>query len=118
MIEKLTNCPNCGGYLNDSGRCEFCGSKVFDFLSIDFGCRNMPSAKTYIRIKSKGKVYIAPVRVDTVNITIPSDTLYCSDLLGDSGYLTRQSYPNYNVDFIGIGEAIIIDEESRQWNKD
>ena len=113
MIDKLTNCPNCGGYLNDSGRCEFCGSKVFDFLSIDFGSKNMPSAKTYIRIKSNGKVYIAPVMVSTVRMEIPSDTLYCSDLSGESGYIQRRSYPNFNVDFIGIGEAIMIDSEDK-----
>lgn len=110
MIDKLTNCPNCGGYLNDSGRCEFCGSKVFDFLSIDFGSRNMPSAKTYIRIKSNGKVYLAPVIVGGVNIKFPNDILYCDSISGESGYIQHRSYPNYNVDFIGIGEAIMIDK--------
>lgn len=113
MIEKLTNCPNCGGYLNDSGRCEFCGSKVFDFLSIDFGSGNMPSAKTYIRIKSNGKVYLAPVMVGTINVEIPHDVLYCDSLSGDTGYIQRRSYPNFNVDFIGIGEAIMIDCEDK-----
>lgn len=39
MIERLTNCPNCGGTLNEAGRCEFCGSKVYDFLTIDFNSR-------------------------------------------------------------------------------
>lgn len=29
-MEKLENCPNCGGILDDLGRCEFCGSKVYD----------------------------------------------------------------------------------------
>ena len=113
MIDKLTNCPNCGGYLNDSGRCEFCGSKVFDFLSIDFGNRAMPSAKTYIRIKSNGKVMLAPVIVGNVSMEIPCDTLCCSSLSGDTGYIQHRSYPNFNVDFIGVGEAIMIDSEDK-----
>lgn len=37
MIEKLKNCPNCAGILDEAGRCKYCGSKVYDFLTLDFG---------------------------------------------------------------------------------
>lgn len=56
-MEKLHNCPNCGGYLNDTGRCEFCGSKVYDFVNADFD----DYSKTYIRIKWHGKIVTVPV---------------------------------------------------------
>lgn len=74
MIEALKNCPNCGGTLNESGRCSFCGSKVYDFLTIDFNNRNYPSARTYIRMRVKdpkgnSKVVLAPIIVDTVEMT-------------------------------------------------
>lgn len=32
-MEKYNNCPNCGGTLDDTGRCQYCGSKVYDFGS-------------------------------------------------------------------------------------
>lgn len=74
MIEALKNCPNCGGTLNEAGRCSFCGSKVYDFLSIDFNKRECPSARTYIRMRVKdpkgnSKVVLAPIIVDTVEMT-------------------------------------------------
>ena len=74
MIEALKNCPNCGGTLNEAGRCSFCGSKVYDFLTIDFNYRKYPSARTYIRMRVKdpegnSKIVLAPVIVDTVSMT-------------------------------------------------
>ena len=71
MIEKLTNCPQCGGILDEAGRCEFCGSKVYDFLTIDFNNREYGvSAKTYIRVKYNGKVVISPVVVDSMHLDL------------------------------------------------
>ena len=63
MIEKLKNCPNCAGILDEVGRCNYCGSKVYDFLTLDFdGYRsNGKTAKTYIRVRSCGKVKLIPV---------------------------------------------------------
>lgn len=113
MIEKLTNCPNCGGYLNDSGRCEFCGSKIFDFLSIDFNARNMPSAKTYIRVKANGKVMIAPVIIGTMRMEMPIDTIEYSDIYSGVDYIRRPVYPTFNVDFQVVGDIIEIDCEGK-----
>ena len=113
MIEKLTNCPNCGGYLNDSGRCEFCGSKVFDFLTIDFNRREMPSAKTYIRLKVGGKTMIAPIIVGTMSMEIPSNTLEARELCGEVSYISAPAYPTFNIDFHVIGDMITIDSEDK-----
>lgn len=79
-MNKLHNCPNCGGYLNDSGRCEFCGSKVYDFVNVDFD----EHTRTYIRIKSGGKIMTTPVIFHTANIDIHSEQIL-NDI--DLGYL-------------------------------
>ncbi len=111
MIERLTNCPSCGGILNEAGRCEFCGSKVFDFLTISFDRREMPSAKTYIRLKVGNRVVIAPVVINTARIDIRHDSvLECADFDG-SRYIPAPCYPEINLDLMVIGDMIEIDEE-------
>ena len=110
MIEQLTNCPSCGGILNEAGRCEFCGSKVFDFLTISFDHRQMPSAKTYIRLKVGNKVVIAPVVINTARIEVrPNSMLECADFDG-SRYIPAPCYPEINLDLMIIGDMIQIDE--------
>lgn len=76
VINKLKNCPNCGGILNEAGRCEFCGSKVYDFLNISFENNRGISDKTYIRIKVNGKIFIMPVYVSNCNYTMYSSRDY------------------------------------------
>lgn len=75
MIEQLNNCPNCGGRLNEAGRCVFCGSKVYDFAVVDFSGRNRggPSAPLYIRIKTDNGVLLAPVRAMAAELTMSVD---------------------------------------------
>lgn len=87
MIERLTNCPTCGGILNEAGRCRFCGSKVYDFLTIDFSEKNYPSARTYIRIKVNGKIVLAPVIIDNVSMT--TEPLYYDFPCENGSYLKR-----------------------------
>ena len=111
MIERLTNCPQCGGTLNEAGRCEFCGSKIFDFLSIDFNVRGMPSAKTYIRVKTNGKVMIAPVVIGTMSMEMARDTIDCIDTYSGTERIRIPVYPTFNVDFRVIGDMIQIDDE-------
>ena len=77
-MERLSNCPNCGGYLNDNGRCNFCGSKVYDFVAVDFDNHR----NTYIRIKSGGKVMVCPVVFHTADINIRTEPISTDDVLG------------------------------------
>lgn len=65
MIEQLHNCPNCGAILDDTGRCNFCGSKVYDLFDIDIS--NNRGSK-YIRIKTNMGMIIAPVLFNTIRI--------------------------------------------------
>jgi len=105
-MNQLHNCPNCGGYLNDSGRCEFCGSKVYDFVAVDFD----KCCKTYIRIKSGGKILTMPVIFHTADINISSDTISTDDVLG-----TPFRIPYYRrtgtLDFDIIGDTIYEKED-------
>lgn len=99
MIEALKNCPNCGGTLNEAGRCSFCGSKVYDFLTIDFNDRKYPAARTYVRMRVKDsngkfKIIIAPIIVDTVEMT--SKPGYCG--CGYPDYLADLLRPEITLD--------------------
>lgn len=95
MIEQLKNCPNCAGILNEVGRCTYCGSKVYDFLNINFSSRGMPSERTYIRIKVDDRIVLAPVVVNTVSMTMQSNTLYADSF--DGAHLVR-STPTTEID--------------------
>lgn len=111
MIEQLKNCPQCGGTLNEAGRCEFCGSKVYDFLTISFNDRNMPSAKTYVRLKVGDKIVIAPVVINTASFEIRSDSmLKCANLMEGTRYIPAPCYPEINLDLMVIGEMTQIEE--------
>lgn len=41
-MQRLKNCPNCGGILDDEGRCLYCQSKVYDLtgMRIDMDTRD------------------------------------------------------------------------------
>lgn len=85
-IEKLQNCPNCGGILDDWGKCQFCGSKVYDLCDIDVRVRG----NTYIRILTDNQIILAPIRTNAVSIICEKD-----------------SFPTMNVEFVICGDTII-----------
>ena len=87
MIERLHNCPNCGGTLQDDGACRFCGSKVYDFVNITLDYDHWKSP-TYVRVKINGNIIIMPVRFDhlcfeTSYGSLPTGTLEFT-VIGDS----------------------------------
>ena len=96
-MEKLENCPNCGGILNDFGKCQFCGSKVYDFCDIDLrttisksgSASHIKRGKTYIRILTDNQVILAPIITSTANV----DISFSSD-----------SWPLISVEFAVSGE--------------
>lgn len=92
-METLKNCPNCGGFLDDFGRCEFCGSKVYDLSNIDVSNR-VGRGKTYIRIRTDNQVILAPVMTTRINITCQQDC-----------------FPIMDVEFLVCGNTIIQEVE-------
>jgi hypothetical protein len=89
----------------------FCGSKVFDFLTIDFNSRTMPSAKTYIRLKANGKTVIAPVIIDTISAEYHSSDYVCVAEVDGREYMRTPCNPTMTVNFIVAGDMIQIEGE-------
>lgn len=80
MIERLKNCPNCSGFLDDFGRCEFCGSKVYDLCDIDVRTTSGKRDRTYIRIQTDNRLILAPVITNSVNVTYQLDSFTTMDV--------------------------------------
>jgi hypothetical protein len=72
MIERLKNCPNCAGIIDDAGRCNYCGSKVYDFIALNFSSKEQKSnAQTFIRIRLDDGEYVLPIlSFDNASITM------------------------------------------------
>lgn len=81
-MEKYNNCPNCGGTLDDTGRCQYCGSKVYDFCNIEIGGKS-----TYLRFKYNDMVL-------TANVATPSLTIKYE----------RDCYPVIEAEFLVVGD--------------
>ncbi len=111
MIDKLKNCPNCAGILNEAGRCTYCGSKIYDFLTVDFFGREAASEKTYIRIKANGKIILAPIRFTNAELTIKS---YDNYIAYDDGQYVQRGLPTTEMDLhlMVVEDMIQIDEEA------
>ena len=104
IIDRLHNCPNCGGTLQDDGACRFCGSKVYDFLQVDL----KDYKPTYIRMKFDGKIILMPVRFELAEIHMHDDTpVFYSD---DITYQTFGCWePKGTLNFTVVGDTIVED---------
>lgn len=81
-MEKYNNCPNCGGTLDDTGRCQYCGSKVYDFCNIEIGGKS-----TYLRIKCNNDT-ILTAQVATPSLSIRQE---------------MNCYPIMDMEFVVVG---------------
>lgn len=106
--ERLHNCPNCGGTLQDDGKCRFCGSKVYDFLDFDLD-HHTP---TYVRMKYNGKI----VHFKIIPTESRMDT-HCHDdsvLYMDNNPFMYTHAPTWtgSMDFIIDGNIIVEDKNN------
>ena len=100
MIEKLENCPNCGAVLDDTGRCQYCGSKVYDLFDVDIsGAKGIK----YLRIRTKDGLIVAPIVCNTLNYECQYDHIYCDD-----GIVLRNRFPRATIsmEFSVMGDVI------------
>ena len=107
-MDKLHNCPNCGGYLNDHGRCEFCGSKVYDFCDIDVSFDpTKPPAPTYLRLRRQDGIWTVPVIANTLDVKHNSACYTIgTEIIGDTPYPTvLPVFPEIELSFITIGDG-------------
>lgn len=105
--ERLHNCPNCGGALQDDGRCRFCGSKVYDFLNLNLDNHS----STYIRMKYGGR--IIHFKIIPTESRIGMDCHRDSVLYADSKeamYTYTTTYTG-SLDFIIDGDIIVEDKD-------
>ena len=100
-MNVLKNCPNCGGTLQDDGRCRFCGSKVYDFVNINFD----NPAPTYIRFQQGNQIITCPVIIHTVDITIEPSPYLDVAVLGVPERLCT-THTSGTIDFDVIGDTI------------
>lgn len=89
-MQRLNNCPNCGGTLQDDGRCRFCGSKVYDLTDISL------DEPKYIRIKIQNSVLTGGVRFNNFTITtggeeVPHGELSFQFLYDETGNAYRMT---------------------------
>lgn len=112
MIERLKNCPNCAGILDEAGRCKYCGSKVYDFLTLDFDPRgsSTPNAKTYIRVRSNGEITLLPILyTGSASITITPDIAYAVDVTGKSHVMCSRSTIELDLHCV-CGDMVSVEE--------
>lgn len=105
ILERLHNCPNCGGTLQDDGKCRFCGSVVYDFLGIDLDKRT----PTYIRTILDGKIVHFKAVFDSIDISMHRGcpVLY----INNEPTVTGESIVSFegSVDFTVVGGIIVED---------
>lgn len=70
-MEELKNCPNCGGILDDSGRCIYCKSKIYDLTDINIDLNS--SDIMLMRLKVGGQEVIAKCHPTNVSVEMKPD---------------------------------------------
>lgn len=118
MIESLKECPHCAGTLNDAGRCTYCGSKVYDFMAVDFVGGKSVNAQTYIRIRTRLRdgataIVTVPISISDVSLTRECDPYRPEAYYYDGSYLpskclTYRTTLDIHCDILG---DIIAEEE-------
>lgn len=101
MIDRLENCPNCGAVLDDTGRCNFCGSKVYDLFDIDVSGNHEVK---YLRVKTSEGLMIAPIVCNTVNMEMSRGYIPSYDGL----YRNSKLFPDITIgmEFRVVGDVI------------
>lgn len=110
MIE-LKNCPNCGGMLDDEGRCMYCKSKVYDLtgVNIDFNTRDI------VLLKIKWQDQMVYLKAHPINAEMEIHPIYddISSLCGTRiarGWNSHSTTCNIEFDVIEMESR---DERSR-----
>ena len=104
LPDRMHNCPNCGGTLQDDGKCRFCGSVVYDFIGIDMD-KHTP---IFIRMRHNDRIVHFKAVVSSMDLHMFSnDTI----LYGDNKPLCRISAPEWtgNVDFNIVSPIVVED---------
>jgi len=107
-IEKVKNCPNCGGILNDSGCCLFCGSRVYDFADLYLATEDIPiHSDVYIGITDhQEKTTFYPAYNSSALFDFSYDNDVYVDLWGRSTRFRRPPSVSISLSFYLTGNPI------------
>lgn len=103
MIERLENCPNCGAILDDLGRCNFCGSKVYDLFDIDVSGNH---GVKYLRVKTDRGILLAPIVCNSVEMKTRHVQNYALSTFEGGRYKPYLFDTIIGMEFRVIGEMI------------
>ena len=109
MKERLKNCPNCGGILDDAGRCMYCKSKVYDLTDVNINLDTKDILLFKIRANGNDVYFSAkPVHAE---IELNADRCYARDAFGNKLVSFTKGY---NMDIHMDFQAV---ESSREGEK-
>lgn len=98
---KLKNCPNCGGILDDTGRCMYCKSKVYNLtdVNIDMDTRDI----LLFKIRTNGNDVYFSAKPVHAEIELNTDRCYAYDMLGNKLVSFTQGYNmDIHMDFQAV----------------
>lgn len=102
-MKELKNCPNCGGVLDDNGRCLYCKSKVYDLTDIDIDI----DSRDIILIRFRDKDYVWTMKAFPVSINMTSEMPYTftQELSGVPHYVSAgQMEHTINLELRAFGD--------------
>ena len=100
-MEQLKNCPNCGGVLDDEGRCMYCNAKVYDLTGLNINL----DTRDVVLLKLKANGYDMVMKAFPVNATMDMgyDT---QDITTPSGLVIAKfrsdAYMKLNMEFNAV----------------
>lgn len=93
-MKPMTNCPNCGGVLDDLGHCHYCGTNIkigTNAVDIDqFG-----ECDITLNFRKGNNVYIYPLRGTITEMQItnePTTCFYANNVVVQTVYSQRVIY--------------------------
>ena len=103
MRRLMSNCPNCGGVLDESGYCPYCETKVrfaneIDITSGLFGSENV---ELMIHINQGDETILLPVigKIRSINIITNPEYGYCAD---NKCLCVIPGLPEVDISFCGV----------------
>lgn len=109
-MQRLKNCPNCGGILDDEGRCMYCKSKVYDLtgMRIDMDTRDT----VLLKIKCNGCDVVLRAFPINLEANMSTECFDVSDYRGSKiARIAGSSHMTLNMEF----EAVpVVDEVGKE----
>lgn len=98
MADQLKNCPSCGGTLDDTGRCPYCNSKVYDLTDINIDVNSRDKIK--LKLKCGKNTMVVDCYPANISWETTCDTDTCVDIDGKVYSLRRKPWHRINLELI------------------